>query len=272
MPEPDPEFNLLQSLPRRILVVDEDDAMRESLGRLLTNSGFATTTVANGSDMFDALWARDYELMLIELRLGREDGLTLARRVRSVSDMPIVMMTAAGDTLDLILGLEVVADDYVMKPVHPRELVARLHAVLRRVQRARPGAAREESVPISTPAVIRFGNFRLDFTARGLFTQNGARQNLTPNEFDLLELLVRNANRTLSREELLQGMRRGGSEVLARAIDVLVMRLRRKIESNPAAPRFLRTERGMGYTFCLSDGDLQWAPTTPARFEESEDV
>lgn len=268
---PDPERTTDRSLARRILVVDEDDATREALGRMLTDSGFATTTVGNGSAMFDALWGSDYELMLIELRLGREDGLTLARRVRSMSDMPIVMMTGEGDTLDLILGLEVVADDYVMKPIHPRELVARLHAVLRRVQRARPGPLREEQAsPSSTPSVICFGNFRLDFAARGLFTLNGAPQNLTPNEFDLLELLVRNANRTLSREALLQGMRRGGSEVLARAIDVLVMRLRRKIENNPAAPRFLRTERGMGYTFCMSENGLQWVPGAPTRFEESE--
>ena len=260
-----------RSPPRRILVVDEDDTSRDALGRMLTDSGFATTTVANGSAMFDALWASDFELMLIELRLGREDGLTLARRVRSMSDMPIVMMTGEGDTLDLILGLEVVADDYVMKPIHPRELVARVHAVLRRVQRARPGPLHEEQEsPVPTPPVVRFGNFRLDFSTRGLFTLNGVPQSLTPNEFDLLELLVRNANRTLSREALLQGMRRGGNEVLARAIDVLVMRLRRKIESNPAAPRFLRTERGTGYKFCVSESDQQWAPVATTRSEESE--
>lgn len=233
--------------PPQVLIVDDDPTMCETLVDLLEMNGLAPTAVRDGSAMQAALAAGDWDLLLLDLRLKREDGLTLARLVRETSELPIILMSGSGDDTDRILGLELVADDYLTKPFNPRELVARVRAVLRRTRSAPKQPARADAAPAGP--VIGFGGFALDLGARTLTGPDGLPCKLTPNEFSLLEALARHPNRVLSRDQLLEGMRRHDSEVFDRAIDVLIVRLRRKIEPNPASPRYIRTERGLGYLF-----------------------
>lgn len=235
----------------RVLIVDDDATMCETLVDLLEMNGLAPTAVHDGRAMQAALASGEWDLLLLDLRLKREDGLTLARLVRETSDLPIILMTGSGDDTDRILGLELVADDYLNKPFNPRELVARVRAVLRRT---RPAAKKvEEAGAAPAGPVVTFGGFVLDLGARTLASPDGRPCKLTPNEFSLLEALARHPNRVLSRDQLLEGMRRHDSEVFDRAIDVLIVRLRRKIEPNPTSPRYIRTERGLGYLFSTDE-------------------
>lgn len=237
----------------RVLIVDDDPAMCEMLTDLLEASGLDAEAVLDGAAMSRALAARAPSLLLLDLRLKREDGLMLARSVRETSDVPIMILTGKGDDTDRILGLELVADDYLTKPFNPRELVARVRAVLRRAKRS-PQKPPPQAVS-AEHRVFRFGGYTLDFDARVLLDAEGSPCRLTPNEFELLATMVRNANRVLTRDELLERMRRHDSDVFDRAIDVMVLRLRRKIEPNPSAPRFIRTERGSGYVFSVPEDD-----------------
>jgi two-component system OmpR family response regulator len=238
----------------RVLIVDDDVAMCEMLIDLFEMNGLAATAVHNGAAMHTELACCEWDLLLIDLRLKREDGLTLARAVRAVSEVPIIIMTGSGDDTDRILGLELVADDYLTKPFIPREMVAGVGAGLRRT---RPSTPRPQHAPAATPTgpVISLGGFVLDLGARTLRSPDGQPCKLTPSEFGLLEALARHPNRVLSRDQLLEAMRRQDSEVFDRAIDVLVVRLRRKIEPNPASPRYIRTERGQGYVFSVDETD-----------------
>jgi two-component system OmpR family response regulator len=244
----------LSGIPQRVLVVDDDIAMCEMLIDLFEANGLYATAVHNGASMHTELASGEWDLLLLDLRLKREDGLTLARGVRAESDVPIIIMTGSGDDTDRILGLELVADDYLTKPFIPRELVARVRAVLRRT---RPSPPKPQHAPGATPTgpVITFGGFVLDLGARVLHSPDGRPCKLTPSEFGLLEALARHPNRVLSRDQLLEAMRRQDSDVFDRAIDVLVVRLRRKIEPNPASPRYIRTERGLGYVFSVDGTD-----------------
>ena len=235
----------------RVLIVDDDSSMCEMLSDLLESSGLEAASVGDGAAMKEALAAEPYSLLLIDLRLKREDGLTLARTVRETSDIPIIILTGKGDETDRILGLELVADDYLTKPFNPRELIARVRAVLRRTRH--PAHPLERSQTPSPRRMVRFGGFALDVDARVLRGPDGAPCKLTANEYSLLETLVQNANRVLTRDQLLERMQRQESDVFDRAIDVLILRLRRKIEINPSAPRFIRTERGFGYIFSVPD-------------------
>lgn len=235
----------------RVLIVDDDSSMCEMLSDLLESSGLEAVSVGDGAAMKEALAAEPYSLLLIDLRLKREDGLTLARTVRETSDIPIIVLTGKGDETDRILGLELVADDYLTKPFNPRELIARVRAVLRRTRH--PAHPLERSQTPSPRRMVRFGGFALDVDARVLRGPDGAPCKLTANKYSLLETLVQNANRVLTRDQLLERMQRQESDVFDRAIDVLILRLRRKIEINPSAPRFIRTERGFGYIFSVPD-------------------
>ena len=234
--------------PPRVLIVDDDPAVCEMLGDLFEVNGLAARAVADGPAMHQALATGQYELLLLDLRLKKEDGLTLARTVRESSDIPIVIMTGKGDEIDRILGLELVADDYLNKPFNPREVVARVRAVLRRTRLLTP---RAEPAAAAARPTIRFAGMTLDLDARQLTGPDGEPRRLTANEFSLLEFFVQNVNRVLTRDQLLEGMQRHDTEVLDRAIDVLILRLRRKIEPNASAPQFIRTERGYGYVFSL---------------------
>jgi len=225
-----------------ILVVDDEAQMREFLVDLLKSGGFEATAVDGRAGMEHALAQGRYSLVILDLRLRGEDGLTLARELRARSAVPIMILTGQADDTDRILGLELAADDYVMKPFNPRELLARIRALLRRARLA-------AGVESNAHERCAFGEWVLDLDARQLVDAQGDACALTPGEYQLLEVFVRHPNRVLSREQLLELTRSEESEVFDRTVDVLVVRLRRKIEPNPRQPSYIRTERGIGYAF-----------------------
>ena len=231
-----------------VLVVDDEADMRELLCDLIESNGLRATAVEDGAAMREHLARGDYTLLILDLRLRREDGLTLARAVRESSTIPIMILTGKGDETDRILGLELAADDYLMKPFNPRELLARVRALLRRAGGeivASRGARAEDD----RRDILRFGGWSLDFSSRTLRDASNQPCPLTPSEYTLLEAFVRNANKVLTRDRLLENLRGDNADVFDRTIDVLILRLRRKIERNPCHPEFIRTERGIGYIF-----------------------
>lgn len=232
-----------------VLIVDDEVEMREMLRDLIESNGLRATAVDDGAAMRAQLAGGDYALLILDLRLRREDGLALARGVRAFSAIPIMILTGKGDETDRILGLELAADDYLMKPFNPRELLARVRALLRR---AGHGFAAPNGLPAQAQRheLTRFGDWTLDFTDRSLRDRNNRPCALTPSEYTLLEVFCRNANRVLTRDQLLDYLRGDHADVFDRTMDVLILRLRRKIERNPAHPDFIRTERGIGYLFC----------------------
>ena len=232
-----------------VLIVDDEADMRELLCDLIESNGLRATAVDDGAAMREQLAAGDYALLILDLRLRREDGLTLARSVRESSAIPIIILTGKGDETDRILGLELAADDYLMKPFNPRELLARVRALLRRAG-GELAPARAVRAPADEHNVSRFGQWLLDFSSRTLRDQHDQPCPLTPSEYALLEAFVRNSNRVLTRDKLLENLRGENADVFDRTIDVLILRLRRKIERNPCHPEFIRTERGIGYIFC----------------------
>ncbi|WP_018606604.1 response regulator [Uliginosibacterium gangwonense] len=237
----------MNSTEPRVLIVDDEQDMRELLCDLIESAGLHAFAVEDGAGMRHELAGGEYSLLILDLRLRREDGLTLARAVRQHSSIPIMILTGKGDETDRILGLELAADDYLMKPFNPRELLARVRALLRRAGELAPGTSARK--PTTPHEVAHFGGWTLDFTTRVLQDAQHQHCTLTPSEFSLLETLVKNANRVLTRDQLLEHMRGEHTEVFDRTIDVLILRLRRKIEPNPEHPGFIRTERGMGYIF-----------------------
>ncbi len=230
-----------------VLIVDDEADMRELLCDLIESNGLRATAVEDGTAMREQLARGGYSLLILDLRLRREDGLALARNVRESSAIPIMILTGKGDETDRILGLELAADDYLMKPFNPRELLARVRALLRRAggELTTQRAPRNEG-----DDVTRFGDWVLDFSTRTLRNADDRPCALTPSEFALLEAFVRNANKVLTRDRLLENLRGENADVFDRTIDVLILRLRRKIERNPCQPQFIRTERGAGYIFC----------------------
>lgn len=233
-----------------VLIVDDEIDMRELLCDLIESNGLLATAVEDGTAMRSELESGRYSLLILDLRLHREDGLTLARSVRESSAIPIMILTGKGDETDRILGLELAADDYLMKPFNPRELLARVRALLRRAGGEFPAPRGLRADPVGHE-IVRFGGWVLDFSERTLRDRNDQVCALTPSEFTLLETFYRHANRVLSRDQLLERLRGEHSDVFDRTIDVLILRLRRKIERNPCQPELIRTERGTGYIFCL---------------------
>lgn len=224
----------------RILIVDDDPDVRELVRYELETRDWEVTEAATAAEVAPALAAAP-DLILLDLCLPDQDGLALAARLRATSAIPIIMLTGLGGDVDRIVGLEMGADDYVVKPFNPRELVARIKAVLRRT-----GSA---AMPVEWAGHDRrsFAGWVIDLTARSLETPAGQAVALTNAEFLLLEAFVRAPRCVLSRDQLLERTRTDGGEVFDRTIDVLILRLRRKIEPNPRAPQLIRTERGMGY-------------------------
>ena len=230
-----------------ILIVDDDDNLCDTLSAVLESAGFAAQCAADGSTMMAKLARGAFSLVLIDLRLQNEDGMQLARELRQRSRIPIIMVTGQGDDTDRVLGLETAVDDFVMKPFNNRELVARIRALLRRSAEAgMPRATRADPVG---HARYRFERWVINLSARTLSHVDGSRCELTQGEFALLEALVLAPNRVISREQLLAMTRGADSATLDRTIDVLILRLRKKLEANPAAPAIIRTERGLGYRF-----------------------
>jgi two-component system OmpR family response regulator len=233
----------------RIAIVDDDAAVRDAVCDLVATEGYEPIACADAAALFSALSSR-IDLVVLDLRLPDRDGLSVAAAVRSGSDVPIIILSGRGGDLDRIIGLEIGADDYVVKPFNTRELLARIKAVLRRRGRETPAAvAPAAPPPAPSRRGLRFAGYEIDLDRRRLTGPDGAQVALTVAEFDLLVALAGAAGRVLSREHLLELTHRISDDVFDRTIDVLVLRLRRKIEPTPAHPRFIRTERGHGYVF-----------------------
>jgi len=236
----------------RILVVDDDPDLRDLLIGYLAREGFAVTGAENGRNMDAALAATDYDLILLDLMLPGEDGLSIARRLRQSSQIPIIMLSARGDEVDRIVGLEVGADDYVSKPFNPRELLARIRAVLRRRDAAAaPSGAPGEAAPGAE--TFDFGPYHLDTRSREL-RKDGEVIALTGGELDLLAVLAAHPNRVLDRDRLLDLLKGYERSPFDRSIDVQIARLRAKIEPDTKRPRYIRTVWGKGYMFTPSGG------------------
>lgn len=232
---------------RKILVVDDDKRLRDLLQRYLGEQGFSVRTAENAETMERTLARGPFDLIILDLMLPGEDGLSICRRLRaSDPNQPIIMLTAKGDEIDRIVGLEMGADDYLPKPFNPRELVARIQAVLRRHSPAVPGA------PTSEDRWVAFGNVDVNLATRELF-RNGESLPLTTGEFAVLKTLLDHPRQPLSRDRLMSLSRGREHGPFDRAIDVQVSRLRKLIETDPGKPRYLQTVWGFGYVF-VPDG------------------
>lgn len=232
-----------------IAIVDDDKELLETLQALMLNSDFDVLAVRSGAEFRSQDKIGQVVLALVDLKLDGESGLDLALEIRQTLAIPVVMLTGTGDEIDRIIGLETGADDYIMKPFNPRELVARVRAVLRR---SGTMTSSEVSTNSATPK-IRFGPFLLDLTARELVHDQTGEIYLSNAEFRLLEYLARNAGKITTRSALLEVIGADASRYMDRTIDVLILRLRRKIELSPSKPEFLQTRRTKGYIF-VTDG------------------
>ncbi|QVL45152.1 MAG: two-component system response regulator OmpR [Methylophilaceae bacterium] len=233
---------------KRILMVDDDLRMRELLQRYLTEQGFDIKAVSDSKEMDTVLETEQFDLFVLDLMLPGEDGLAICRRLRGNNIItPIIMLTARGDEVDRIIGLEMGADDYLPKPFNPRELLARINAVMRRHELS-PNAKQ-----VANQDTFNFGEFIFDAANRSL-TKSGENITITSGEFALLKVFTEHPRQPLSRDRLMQLARGRELDVFDRSIDVQVSRLRRLIEPNPAQPRFLKTMWGFGYVF-IPDGE-----------------
>ena len=235
-----------ENITQRALIVDDDSDVRDTIVDLLRQAGFEALGVADGAAMDLALSNEVFSFVMIDLKLHREDGLALARDLRLRSRIPILILTGQGDRTDLILGLETVADDFMTKPFDNRELVARVRALLRRTSTVEGADGCGSTTPRQR---FKFGRWVADLTGRQLADETGHTCELTPAEFGLLEAFVHSPNRPLSRSFLLTATRGIDALSTERTIDVLVLRLRRKIERTPDSPEYISTERGQGYQF-----------------------
>ncbi len=224
----------------QVLVVDDDAGIRDLLADYLAKQGMAVVTARDGREMDERLDGFRPDLVVMDLMLPGEDGLALTRRLKSARDVPVIMLSARGEDIDRIVGLEVGADDYLAKPFNPRELLARIRAVLRRGVAAKAEADSGETA--------RFGPFILDLAAQSL-SRDGEEITLTQAEFSLLKLFVEHPNRALSRDQIMDWLKGFERDPFDRSIDVRVTRLRRKLEEDPANPAYIRTVWGQGYLF-----------------------
>ena len=224
-----------------ILVVDDDREIRDLLNRFLVKHGLRVSTARDGVEMSRILDGAAIDLVVLDLMLPGEDGLSLCRKLRSTTTLPVIMLTAMGEDTDRIVGLEMGADDYLPKPFNPRELLARIKAVLRRVQ----------SLPAASPKgdTAKFDGWTLDLGSRRLTSPQGEEVELSTGEYDLLLAFATHPRRVLSRDQLLDLARGRTAAPFDRSVDIQVMRLRRKIEADPKEPRLIKTVRGGGYMF-----------------------
>jgi two-component system OmpR family response regulator len=230
-----------------LLIVDDDREIRELLSRFLRKHGFRVTVAIDGREMHRALAERAIDLVVLDLMLPGEDGLSLCRRLRSDSNTPVIMLTAMGEDIDRIVGLEMGADDYVAKPFNPRELLARIKAVLRRAGASSPHGTKAANEQSTTR--VRFDGWTLDLSKRELISPSGVLVPMSGGEFTLLATFVPHPQRVLSRDQLLDFARGREAQPFDRSIDVQVSRLRRKIEDDPREPALVKTVRGGGYLF-----------------------
>jgi two-component system, OmpR family, phosphate regulon response regulator OmpR len=239
--------------PARILLVDDDPGLRDLLRRYLKEQGYEVVAVRDGVAMDSALAEQTFDLLILDLMLPGEDGLSLLRRLMAGQALPVIMVSARGEDVDRIIGLEVGADDYLAKPFNPRELLARVRAVLRR-RSATPETAETAETP---EGVYRFGPYEMQVASQRLL-RDGEEVSLTAGEFTLLRVLVEHPQRVLDRNTLLDLIKGYEHQPFDRSIDVRVARLRRKIEADPGNPRFIRTVWGRGYLFAPDGSE---APT-----------
>lgn len=226
-----------------ILVVDDHSEIRDLLKRFLEQHGMRVSCARDGKEMKRLLDEREFDLLVLDLMMPGEDGLTLCRELRVKSRLPIIMLTAMGEETDRIIGLEMGADDYLSKPFNPRELLARIKAVMRRTQ--------TESLPVPETLTrdLRFDRWLLDVNRRELVDEEGVGMSLSTAEFDLLKVFLERPQRVLSRDQLLDLARGREAVAFDRAIDTLVSRLRRKLERDPKNPELIKTIWGGGYLF-----------------------
>ncbi|RXZ38456.1 response regulator [Oxalobacteraceae bacterium CAVE-383] len=226
-----------------VLIVDDDAAIRDLLLTYLGDFGIRASAVSNGAEMRQALAERRFDIIILDLMLPSEDGLSLCRSIRTVSDIPIVMLTARAESSDKVACLEVGADDYVIKPFDPRELVARLHTILRRVA----GKSQAVVLRLQTSTQVTFGDWKLNRTTRELTSPQRVVIPLSNGEFRLLWAFVEKPRIVLSRSELLSAACGRTMDAFDRTIDLMVSRLRQKLEEDVRTPQLLRTIRGEGY-------------------------
>ena len=228
---------------RTVVVVDGDQDIRDVLGDALSQQGHNVILAENGDQLMSAFKQDNPDVILLDLRLKQEDGLQLAKAIREQSTVPIMMLTGKGDETDRIIGLEIAADDYMMKPFNLRELIARVNALLRRSDLMQTKAIQLEHEQYC------FGPWSLNMSTRQLLHESGKEVSLTYGEFALLQALITSPNCVLSRDQLMDKTHGLASDSSDRTVDVLILRLRRKIENNPRLPEFIQTERGVGYVF-----------------------
>jgi two-component system OmpR family response regulator len=229
-----------------ILVVDDEQEARTLLRRYLELEGYEISEAANGAELRSLIETTRFDLITLDLHLGADDGLALAREIRGKRNIPIIMITGKGDPVDRVVGLELGADDYIAKPVHLREVLARVRAVLRRYQ---PMAEPQSENAESHGSRLAFEDWILDVKARALIGAGGQTQPLTTAEFELLKLLITMSQRVLSRDEIMQKLKGHDWSPGDRTIDTIVKRLRRKIEPNVDIPRHIKSVRNVGYVF-----------------------
>jgi two-component system OmpR family response regulator len=225
-----------------VLLVDDDIQIRQLLGDYLSEFGMAVTAVADGKAMAEAMQKTPFDLVILDLMLPGEDGLALCRSLRAESDIPILMLTARGETMDRIIGLEVGADDYIVKPFEPRELVARIQNILRRTRGMREAAKKQEDTAC-------FMGWRLNYVLRQIIAPDELVIPLSNAEFRLLKVFIEHPGRVLTRDFLLDQARGRSMDLFDRSIDLLVSRLRQKLGDNSRTPDLIKTVRGEGYLF-----------------------
>ncbi len=235
------------SQSQHIIIVDDEAPAREMVGDYLKMHGFTVTLCDGGKTLRTAIEAGAPDLVVLDLNMPEEDGLSIIRDLKSRSNVPIIMLTATASPIDRVVGLELGADDYVAKPCELRELMARIRSVLRRSGPAKPA----EAAPAKNDKeqLVRFGTKWLDLEAQALRDDEGNEHPLTASEFGLLKVFAANPKRVLSRERLLELANARDSEAFDRAVDLRIMRIRRKIEPDPTKPAVIRTIRGGGYLF-----------------------
>jgi DNA-binding response OmpR family regulator len=234
-----------KSIPPHILIVDDDPQIRDLLQEYFTSNELRVNVASSGKEMTEILGDHSIDLVVLDRRLGGEDGMALARKLREESAIPIILLTGVCEEADRIMGLELGADDYLTKPFSPRELLARVRTVLRRTKGETLTETKQRDV-----RAYRFASFELNMRTRRLSRQQpGGRIELSNGEFNLLAALVAAPQRILTRDQLLEASHVYDNEVYGRSIDIQVFRLRRKIETDPSQPQFILTERGVGYMF-----------------------
>ena len=236
----------MSGVPRpHVLVVDDDEAVRRLVDDYLVQNDFRVSGAEGGVELARALGGQVIDLVLLDLRLRGEDGMQLLRQVRAHSQIPVIILTARTEEADRVMGLELGADDYLTKPFSPRELLARIRTVLRRTH------AGQEVHGAPVCRAYRIPGWELNLRTRRLTGKDGGEVALSNGEFNLLAALLASANRVVTRDQLIEMSRRYDNEVYDRAVDVQILRLRRKLERNPAEPQIIVTERGAGYRIAV---------------------